>query len=70
MMLAIRLSVGQAMAQANQARRDGMRRALAAALLRLDEEEFGWCDDCGDPIPAGRLRLDPTVQRCVSCASG
>lgn len=59
---------GQAMAQAMQARRQGRERAITAALERLAGEDFGWCEDCGEFIGLRRLDLDPTVQRCVSCA--
>ncbi|MFD1344705.1 TraR/DksA family transcriptional regulator [Litorisediminicola beolgyonensis] len=62
--------LSQSMAKATQARRDRERRALAAALARLEEGEFGYCEDCGEEIASGRLRLDPTVTRCVECASG
>lgn len=61
---------GQAMAQATHARRQQMRARIAAALARLDAGEFGWCESCGEPIAARRLELDPTVTRCVGCASG
>lgn len=60
----------QAMANATHARRQQMRARIAAALARLDEGEFGWCEDCGEPIPRGRLDLDPTLSRCVGCATG
>lgn len=60
----------QAMAKAQQVRRDGERRGLQAALVRVEDGEFGFCEDCGDPIPVGRLRLNPATSRCVSCASG
>ena len=59
---------GQAMAQALEGRRQGRGRAIAAALERLQGEDFGWCDDCGEFIGARRLDLDPTVQKCVHCA--
>ena len=59
---------GQAMAAAIDARRAGRSKAIAAALARMDEGEFGWCEDCGEPIALKRLELDPTVMRCVSCA--
>ncbi len=59
---------GQAMAKAMQGRRDGRVKAIDAALDRLAGEDFGWCDDCGAFIGVKRLDLDPTVQRCVSCA--
>lgn len=60
----------QAMAKATQARRDAEARRLKAALARMDEGEFGYCEDCGEEIAAGRLALDPAVTRCISCAGG
>lgn len=62
--------LNQSMAKATQARRDGQRRALAAALARIEEGEFGYCEDCGERIAVKRLELDPTARRCISCASG
>lgn len=60
----------QAMAKAHQGRRDLMQAKIAAALQRLDTDEFGFCTECGDDIPIKRLELDPTTPLCVSCASG
>ncbi|MDU8911060.1 TraR/DksA family transcriptional regulator [Aestuariicoccus sp. MJ-SS9] len=62
--------LSQAMSKATQARRDAQRRALLQALDRIREGEFGYCDDCGDDIAEARLALDPSLQRCVGCASG
>ncbi len=62
--------LSQSMAKATQARRDVQRRALHAALARLQEGEFGYCEECDEEIPARRLELDPTARRCISCASG
>lgn len=58
----------QAMAQAVEARRQGRLQRIEAALKRLDSDDFGYCDDCGEEIPAKRLEIDPTTQRCVDCA--
>ncbi|OWU85630.1 molecular chaperone DnaK [Oceanicola sp. 22II-s10i] len=58
----------QAMAAGTEARRAARSRALTAALSRIDEGEFGYCEDCGDFIGLARLDLDPSVMRCVSCA--
>ncbi|WP_209425195.1 TraR/DksA C4-type zinc finger protein [Pararhodobacter sp. SW119] len=58
----------QAMAAALEARRGARRRAITAALLRMEAGEFGFCEDCGDFIGFGRLDLDPTLVRCVDCA--
>lgn len=60
----------QAMARAGQARREAQRKRLEAALSRIDEGEFGYCEDCGEAIAVGRLEFDPSITRCVSCASG
>ncbi len=58
----------QAMAKATQARRAQEKTRIKAALTRMDEGEFGYCDTCGESIPAARLNLTPTATRCVSCA--
>ena len=58
----------QAMAQASEARRRQRARRSEAALVRLDEDEFGYCTACGEAIPAKRQAIDPTLAHCVDCA--
>ena len=60
----------QAMAQATSRRRAGRQTRIAAALKRIAEDEFGFCQDCGEDIGKARLSLDPTIPTCVSCAKG
>ena len=60
----------QAMARATHARRDIERRRLRAALDRIEDGAFGYCEDCGEQIAPARLDLDPGTTRCISCASG
>ena len=60
----------QAMAQATERRRGARGTRIAAALKRMDEGEFGYCQDCGDEIGVKRLDLDPTIPTCVTCARG
>lgn len=60
----------QAMAVAQQKRRSAQARQLRAALARIDAGEFGWCDDCGEPIALKRLELNPGLTRCIGCAEG
>ena len=62
--------LSQSMAKATAARRSAKRIALKAALVRLSDDEFGYCEDCGEDIAMKRLEFDPTVTRCISCASG
>ena len=59
----------QAMAQASQQRREQTLRRIDAALKRLDEDEFGVCLECDEPINPKRLEFDPTVELCITCAS-
>ncbi len=59
----------QAMAQGLETRRIGRVRAINAALARIEDREFGFCEDCGDFIGFGRLDANPCVTRCVSCAT-
>ena len=58
----------QAMAAAQARRRAGRAKAIEEALRRIDDDEFGWCQSCGDAIVEARLHLDPTAAMCVACA--
>ena len=58
----------QAMAQASGRRREVMLQKIAAALRRMDDDEYGFCQACDEPINPKRLDLDPTAVLCVACA--
>lgn len=58
----------QAMNKAVAARRKTKLLAIDAALIRIEEDEFGYCTVCGDNIPQRRLELDPTAAVCLSCS--
>ncbi|SEO50955.1 transcriptional regulator, TraR/DksA family [Salinihabitans flavidus] len=60
----------QAMAKAQQVRRDTEAKGLRTAFLRIEEGEFGYCIECGEEIARKRLEFDPAATRCISCASG
>lgn len=62
--------LSQSMAKATQSRRDALAARLRRALERLETDEFGYCDDCGEAIAPKRLEFDPSVTRCISCANG
>ena len=59
----------QAMAKASAQRRAQMLRRIEAALRRIDNDEYGFCDECGEPINPKRLEFDPTVTLCIGCAT-
>ena len=37
------------------------------ALRKLDDEEYGECEECGDMIGRRRLEIQPTARYCVEC---
>jgi RNA polymerase-binding transcription factor DksA len=41
---------------------------IRAALARMDEDCYGICVSCGDPISEERLDLLPATPFCRSCA--
>ena len=59
----------QAMAASSKQRRDQKLRQIAAALRRIDDDEYGFCQSCDEPINPKRLEFDPTVRFCIDCAS-
>lgn len=38
------------------------------ALKRLDDDEYGYCDRCGQEISSGRLEAIPYASTCIDCA--
>jgi DnaK suppressor protein len=59
----------QAMSIETGRRRKEKLRQIEAALNRIESDDFGWCDDCGNEIAPQRLEIDPTVKLCIKCAS-
>ncbi len=41
---------------------------IQAALDRMDEGGYGYCEDCGSRIPEERLEALPYATQCVQCA--
>ena len=37
------------------------------ALDRIDADEFGVCEDCGEEISEARLRVRPVTTQCINC---
>jgi DnaK suppressor protein len=42
-------------------------RAIEDALTRIRHEEFGICEECGQPISQVRLEAVPWTRRCRDC---
>ena len=41
---------------------------ITAAMIRLEEGEYGICIECGLPINEGRLQVYPYADECIECA--
>ena len=41
--------------------------AVEGALRRIENDLFGYCFICGEPISMQRLEFDPTLTRCLGC---
>ncbi len=58
----------QAMAQATERQRAVEISRIENALKRLDEDEYGFCVECGEDISIKRLEIDPAATHCIKCA--
>lgn len=59
----------QAIASSRNRNTEGVLKRVVKALgkLRTEPDSFGECEDCGDPLPYGRLKAMPYVEFCVEC---
>lgn len=55
------------MAAAQERQRHAERTRIEMALRRIDEGEWGVCEECGRDIPQGRMEIDPAATLCVDC---
>lgn len=37
------------------------------ALERIEADEFGICEDCGEEISEARLKVRPVTTQCINC---
>jgi len=42
---------------------------IDAALQRIERNNYGYCQECGEDIAAARLSADPSALLCIGCAS-
>ena len=57
----------QAMAQAQERRTKLRLEQITHALSRLDNDAYGDCVECGEPIRVARLKARPEAPFCLSC---
>jgi|TARA_B100000809_G_scaffold202825_1_gene203737 DnaK suppressor protein len=41
--------------------------AIEEAIQRMQTGDYGFCEECGDPIPKRRLIAMPLARMCVNC---
>jgi DnaK suppressor protein len=58
----------QAMEQAAEARRGLERQRIHQAFTLIERGDYGYCVNCGEPIAVKRLKFDPSLITCVTCA--
>jgi len=42
---------------------------IETALAKIEKGEYGYCEDCEESIPVGRLKVMPFATLCVKCKS-
>lgn len=42
-------------------------KSIEEALRKLEEGTYGYCEECGEPIPTKRLKVLPFARCCVRC---
>jgi DnaK suppressor protein len=47
--------------------RASLQEQLARALDRLELGRYGYCEDCGESIPAERMEFAPETTTCIGC---
>ncbi len=60
----------QAMDQAQELQRRKTMLRIKTALTRIENDDFGYCVTCDEPIVEKRLALDPSTPLCIGCARG
>ncbi|WP_168204135.1 TraR/DksA family transcriptional regulator [Aliikangiella coralliicola] len=57
----------QKMAQAGLNRTQQRINVLNKTIEQIDNEDFGYCEECGDEIGFSRLQIKPESTNCVAC---
>ena len=57
----------QQMAQQAERRRLLKLQQIDGALVRINNDDFGYCFKCEQEIAVERLQFDPTITRCINC---
>ncbi len=59
----------QAMSIETKRRREDEVQRINSALLRINDDSYGYCLDCDELISLARLKFDPSALCCIDCAT-
>lgn len=59
----------QKMASANRNAQETTLKLTTKALRRIDEEDYGYCEQCDNLIRYERLLIKPETRFCIQCQS-
>lgn len=51
----------------NRDRERKLLKKIDSTIIRVDNDDYGWCDRCGIEIGIRRLEARPTAELCVDC---
>lgn len=57
----------QQMAVANRDQASAILKQIIASLVRVKNDEYGFCLECGEPIAYARLQVQPYAANCLGC---
>ena len=40
---------------------------ISTSIEKIKQDDYGWCDSCGDEIGIKRLEARPTATHCIDC---
>jgi DnaK suppressor protein len=51
----------------NRARERKLLKKIDETILRINDNDYGWCESCGVEVGIRRLEARPTAEQCVDC---
>ena len=51
----------------NRDRERRLIKKIERTLQRIEDDDFGYCDSCGEEIGIRRLEARPTAELCIDC---
>ncbi len=59
----------QSILVANRTVAENRLKAVRQAMRRIGDDDFGFCNDCEEPIAFARLSAYPDAAKCIDCQS-